>query len=105
MRYAPPHVPPSAGGTELARCENRTETLFPNDDEPKTSARWARSPGGPSSGDALPVDQANPNSVDWTLQRISRSRKRVTVLRQKDVRTVKTILCAKPSQERTQGVE
>src|SRR6478672_11823840 len=105
MRYAPPHVPPSAGGTELARCENRTEPLFPNDDEPKTSARWARSPGGPSSGDALPVDQANPNSVDWTLQRISRSRKRVTVLRQKDVRMVKTTLSVKAFRRRTQAAQ
>src|SRR6478735_5002259 len=89
MRYAPPHVPPSAGGTELARCENRTEPLFPKVDEPKRLPDGHDPPEGPCPGDALPVDQANPNSVDWTLQRISRSRKRVTVLRQKHVRSVK----------------
>src|SRR6187200_1112491 len=76
--------------------ENRTGLLFPITTNRNVCQMDRISRDGPCSGGALPVDQANPNSVVGTLQRISRSRKRVTVLRQKDVRMVKTILCVTP---------
>src|SRR6266550_8810271 len=99
MRYAPPHVPPSAGGTELARRKLHRCPIFPMSMN-RNVCQMDTIPGGPLFRGCLPADQANPNSVVPTLQRISRSRKRVTVLRQKHVQVVKANLCAKPSGQR-----
>src|SRR5512132_2096394 len=43
--------------------ENRTGRLFPDIDEPKRLPDGPDLPEAPCSGGALPVDQANPNSV------------------------------------------
>src|SRR5438132_3475402 len=86
MRYAPPHVPPSAGGTELSRHDESHRNPFPKACNRNITRRETIIGPRPSPrGGTLPADQANPISVVSTLQRISRSRKRVIAMRPKDV--------------------
>src|SRR5439155_18186131 len=82
---------PRPGEPSWPGMSNHTVTLFPEACEPKHLSEIS-----PDRG-TLPVDQANPISVDPTLQRISRSRKGMSVLRPKDVRSVSTHRVEKPS--------
>src|SRR5437870_12661758 len=80
---------PRPGEPSCPGMTNHTETLFPKRAiETSPDAEPIIGPRPPPRGGTLPADQANPISVVLTLQRISRSRKRVIAMRPKDVEAV-----------------